>query len=132
MKSKAFYCEACGKPVALKASKCPHCGRLFDSVKCPKCAFSGKPELFTDGCPSCGYLQKVPRGVSDEAAFSEIEKGLITPETDGVALEVARHGAERKAKKKRRSRQLPIWAYGLLTGVVLVLLVIMIIVYIGL
>ena len=132
-----FFCEACGKPVALKASKCPHCGRLFDSVKCPKCSFSGRPELFTDGCPSCGYLKRSGRAAAAsaeerEAAFAEIEDGLVSPETEGLTLGLDRQGSSGPEKKSRRSNHLPNWAYTLLTAVLVVLLIVFVIVYIRL
>ena len=34
---------------------CPYCGRIFTSVLCPKCGFSGDPERFRTGCPVCGH-----------------------------------------------------------------------------
>ena len=53
---KRFYCADCGEPVPEKARKCTHCGSIFTAVRCPKCSFEGKGELFESGCPACGYL----------------------------------------------------------------------------
>ena len=50
-----FFCDNCGTKVKKDSVRCPKCGRYFRSVKCPECGFAGNPELFTDGCPSCGY-----------------------------------------------------------------------------
>ncbi len=124
-----FFCEACGKAVALKASKCPHCGRIFDAVKCPKCSFSGRPELFTDGCPSCGYLKRDGRDSARvDAAFVEIEGGLVSPDAEGLALGAT--GQAPGGRRKRAAKLLPVWAYVLLTATLMVVLVVlMIIVY---
>ena len=58
--ARSFYCNHCGKKVTARADKCPSCGRLFGAVLCPRCGFSGEGELFTHGCPACGYLEETP------------------------------------------------------------------------
>ncbi len=50
-----FFCDNCGTQVDRNQLRCPHCGRYFKSVKCPNCGLAGSPDLFVDGCPSCGY-----------------------------------------------------------------------------
>ena len=50
-----FFCESCGAEVSRSAKNCPGCGRSFASVRCPACDFTGNEELFTGGCPVCGY-----------------------------------------------------------------------------
>jgi hypothetical protein len=50
-----FFCEHCGAEVPKDAKHCPQCGRSFASVLCPSCGFAGNPDLFTGGCPVCGY-----------------------------------------------------------------------------
>jgi Primosomal protein N'' (replication factor Y) - superfamily II helicase len=55
VKEPRFYCEHCGVEVRRNAKVCPHCGHFFSSVKCPKCGYSGGPDDFDFGCPSCGY-----------------------------------------------------------------------------
>ncbi|HON89096.1 MAG TPA: zinc-ribbon domain-containing protein [Spirochaetales bacterium] len=49
-----YYCQNCGKEVAAAAKRCPSCGRIFTSVLCPRCGFSGPEEIFVEGCPLCG------------------------------------------------------------------------------
>ena len=50
-----FYCESCNNLVEYDAEICPHCGKIFDAVKCPVCKHVGRAESFTKGCPKCGY-----------------------------------------------------------------------------
>lgn len=69
-RSPHFFCENCGTEVPRKAVRCPGCGRLFSSVRCPKCAFTGSEHLFSDGCPSCGYSSAGPDRATGERAGS--------------------------------------------------------------
>ena len=132
MKVKEFFCEECGKPVSLRASKCPHCGRVFDAVKCPKCSFTGRADLFSNGCPTCGYLRAergAERRADDEKAFASIEPGLVTPETDGAPIA----GVSRKVDKRGKTRrQIPSWIYTVISVGLLGLLIILLVVYIRL
>lgn len=57
-----FYCEYCQGEVRPKDKLCPHCGRFFTDVKCPRCEYTGNVREFINGCPSCGYLAS---GVED-------------------------------------------------------------------
>lgn len=50
-----FYCENCGNEVKQNSKLCPHCGKFFSSVRCPKCNYLGTTKDFTNGCPKCGY-----------------------------------------------------------------------------
>jgi len=50
-----FFCEHCGAEVKRNADRCSACGKFFSSVRCPKCGFVGAEDLFSDGCPVCGY-----------------------------------------------------------------------------
>jgi predicted RNA-binding Zn-ribbon protein involved in translation (DUF1610 family) len=50
-----FYCDTCGAEVPQDAKNCPKCDRIFASVRCPVCGFSGEIEQFAKGCPTCGY-----------------------------------------------------------------------------
>lgn len=50
-----FFCDHCGAEVPRNARRCPSCNRIFSSVLCPKCGFSGAERLFAAGCPVCGY-----------------------------------------------------------------------------
>ncbi len=53
-----FFCDNCGTQVDKNETRCPKCGRYFRSVKCPKCGTSGSPDMFVNGCPSCGYAEE--------------------------------------------------------------------------
>ena len=68
-----FFCDHCGKEVLLYRSTCPSCGRSFQAVQCPRCEFKGEPELFTAGCPACGYLssRRVEQGKKEAARDQE-------------------------------------------------------------
>ncbi|MCK4541213.1 MAG: hypothetical protein KAU17_03150 [Spirochaetales bacterium] len=83
MKTGVTYCDNCGLPVPLFAKRCPHCGRLFDAVRCPECGFNGEPSLFMKGCPSCGFLtnkgkaKKKGRGGSREQIFRKTLPPLV-------------------------------------------------------
>jgi uncharacterized membrane protein YvbJ len=50
-----FFCDNCGYEVGHNEKACPHCGRLFISVRCPICDYSGEEKRFANGCPLCGY-----------------------------------------------------------------------------
>jgi hypothetical protein len=55
MKKPHYFCDFCGKEVPGEAKLCPHCGRFFTSVRCPRCGFTATAAKFKFGCPSCGY-----------------------------------------------------------------------------
>jgi uncharacterized membrane protein YvbJ len=50
-----YFCDNCGTEVFSDDRACPYCGRLFVSVRCPKCGYSGEDKRFENGCPLCGY-----------------------------------------------------------------------------
>jgi len=52
-----YFCEGCGKEVPRNSRRCPHCGKFFSSVQCPRCGHQGEGRTFDAGCPSCGYLR---------------------------------------------------------------------------
>jgi hypothetical protein len=52
-----YFCEDCGKEVPRNSRRCPHCGKYFTSVQCPRCGHQGEGRTFEAGCPSCGYLR---------------------------------------------------------------------------
>jgi len=54
-KKPRFFCDNCSTEVGHNVKACPTCGRLFASVRCPSCNFVGNDDIFTDGCPVCGY-----------------------------------------------------------------------------
>ena len=106
MSDPHFYCENCGDTVSLKADSCPSCGRRFDAVKCPECGFSGKAALFSDGCPTCGYLSSLT-SISSNPALGAME---IDPSAN---FEVS--GTGRRSGSRGNKRLLPAWAYTAIT-----------------
>ncbi|MAG14016.1 MAG: hypothetical protein CMN78_05415 [Spirochaetales bacterium] len=122
MKERSFYCEDCGKPVSLRSEKCPSCGKQFDAVKCPVCEFLGSATVFSDGCPSCGYLSssnKIKGGGLVEVSLEEGTKGAQLPD-------------ELPPKPAPKKRSLPGWAYTLISVVLLGFLVILLVLYLQL
>jgi ssDNA-binding Zn-finger/Zn-ribbon topoisomerase 1 len=87
MNNPHFFCENCGVKVPLRAKQCPRCGRLFQSVRCPSCGFTGEEALFTRGCPVCGYT------VSGESGWS------------------AKGGGRQNKGKWAAAGTLPLWIY---------------------
>ena len=73
-KKREFVCQNCGKTVPANKDKCPHCGRFFKGVRCPKCFYVGETEDFTKGCPSCGYL-----GDESENNISDLKENTKKP-----------------------------------------------------
>ena len=118
MKEPSFYCESCGKPVALRANSCPSCGKSFEAVKCPECGFTGKSALFADGCPSCGYLSKLTSvGVP----------GIVEISLDDAG------GARRREPTQANTRGgLPRWVYTLITVGLLGVLAVLLMIYLQL
>ncbi len=60
-----FYCEHCGRTVSSKDVLCPHCGKLFSAVRCPKCSYTGRSDEFKFGCPVCGFAGKGKNNVME-------------------------------------------------------------------
>jgi len=94
-----FFCENCGAEVPRDEEKCPECGRVFASVRCPACSFVGQVAQFKDGCPVCGYSAAGPS-----------------------ANPISKAKAKTKRKKKPPKNQypaasLPFWVY-VLTGAI--------------
>lgn len=50
-----YFCENCSHEVQANARFCPHCGKFFSSVRCPKCGQLGTVKDFKNGCPKCHY-----------------------------------------------------------------------------
>jgi predicted RNA-binding Zn-ribbon protein involved in translation (DUF1610 family) len=117
MKAPSFYCENCGNPVSLKASSCPSCGREFESVKCPECGFTGRAALFSDGCPSCGYM----------SSFGSSGRGVMEVDLDRE-LTVEPPEEERHTSR----RVLPAWAYTLITLGLIGALIALLVIYLNL
>ncbi|EFW39430.1 double zinc ribbon domain-containing protein [Treponema phagedenis] len=85
-KVPVFFCENCGGTVRRDTKVCPHCGRFFASVRCPRCNYTGNADEFREGCPSCGY------------AFPQ-EKKIQKP----------KYRARKRGKESQDS--LPFWIY---------------------
>ncbi len=103
---KRFYCADCGEEVSDKARKCPHCGSIFTAVRCPQCLFEGKAELFSSGCPVCGYMEKPAEQRSDASTKQ--------PET----------------KSKRTATAISPW-FARIAGIVLLLLIVLLMYLLG-
>ncbi len=71
-----YFCEGCGKEVPRNSRRCPHCGKFFSSVQCPRCGHQGEGRTFEAGCPSCGYLRFPEPSVS---RFSARGTGTRSP-----------------------------------------------------
>ncbi|MDR0322171.1 MAG: zinc ribbon domain-containing protein [Treponema sp.] len=54
-KKPRFFCDNCGYEVGSEVRNCPYCGRIFASIRCPICDYSGPDKMFQNGCPMCGY-----------------------------------------------------------------------------
>ena len=75
-----FFCEHCGKEVSRSDEKCPSCGRFFASVRCPKCGFVGSQNLFSSGCPVCGYsAPRTPDGIGEDGPDGSPSKRAAIP-----------------------------------------------------
>ena len=53
-KEAKYFCEFCDTEVEEDAKECPKCGRVFSSVVCSSCGYSGAGSEFVRGCPKCG------------------------------------------------------------------------------
>ena len=92
-----FYCESCNNLVDYDAEVCPHCGKLFDAVKCPVCKHIGRVESFIKGCPKCGYC--APN--MDQFVQSAQKGGSGFPSED---------------REKPKTSLMPSWAYYAVAG----------------
>jgi len=59
-KKPRFFCDNCGYEVGDEVKNCPYCGRIFASIRCPACGYSGSDRMFKNGCPMCGYSAAPP------------------------------------------------------------------------
>lgn len=94
-RSPKFFCEHCGAEVGRVEKACKRCGRFFSNVRCPSCGYTGREELFVEGCPVCGY-SSVPeasprRGSSDAQAAQPLPLWvyLLTLAALAIALAAA-------------------------------------------
>ncbi|MGL1891735.1 MAG: hypothetical protein OCD02_08910 [Spirochaetaceae bacterium] len=73
---KKFYCQDCGSEVSLNSESCPSCNKIFGSVLCPKCEYSGASYKFENGCPKCGYLKN--RDVLNKKVKTKMSTKIFT------------------------------------------------------
>ena len=76
-KNPRFFCDNCGTEVGSEIKACPYCGRVFASVRCPSCGFSGPDNIFENGCPNCGYSSsktKTPKIIKAKPQVKEPPK----------------------------------------------------------
>ncbi|MCL2792392.1 MAG: hypothetical protein FWD87_04805 [Spirochaetaceae bacterium] len=95
---REFVCQNCGKTVPASRGKCPHCGRFFKGVRCPKCFYVGESDDFLKGCPSCGYLEDEMNNANSSEA----------------------------KKKDKNSSRLPLWFLLLSSGFLVIIIIIII------
>jgi hypothetical protein len=122
MKKHLFFCEHCGTPVPIRAKTCPHCGRYFNAVKCPRCSFVGSPGLFEDGCPQCGYLSDNKDTGSSRAdnRFQDITDHFVKEHSEVV---------EETEKPEKPGRDFPSWLYWVIGLGLLGLIIVFIILF---
>jgi len=121
-----FYCENCGNDVPFNAKVCPSCGKVFSAVKCPVCLFEGKPGVFLQGCPECGYMSPQIEGLSLQAGRHSDARSYKHSEAASANKKVRR---SRKKPNREKSTLLPRWLY---SGGIILLLVILLILLIAL
>lgn len=73
---KNFYCQYCGASVSIDCNSCPNCKKVFESILCPKCLYSGSSIEFRNGCPSCGYLKVEKEMVENSKTFKKSKFNL--------------------------------------------------------
>lgn len=109
-----IQCPNCGGMISNKARSCVKCGFRLENEKitmqrrCEDCG-SVIPEE-AKACPVCGCP------VSNEAENEELEKTLVSENTDSQSLEITQTPIP--SKRKRRGKRLPV-----LIGIVVFLLV---------
>lgn len=99
-----YFCENCGKEVAANARFCPHCGRFFSAVRCPKCDYSGAVTAFKKGCPRCHYA------MTHEDIYGKAEDvpSVINKKNHFYI----KHPKQRNNKPKESfSNDAPVWLY---------------------
>ena len=106
-KSAKYYCENCGEEVAANARFCPHCGRFFSAVRCPKCGYMGAVTAFKDGCPKCHYAMTPDDIFGTSTNLSESKKN------DKSNKQQRKKKKEKKIKHNSdvRNDDVPVWLY---------------------
>jgi len=107
-KQPKFFCENCNAEVRRDAMICPYCGRFFASVRCPSCGFTGTHKEFKDGCPSCGY------------AFTPDAQENKKSKTKKKKFHIVRYTGH-KDDIRTDTDPLPLWIYGLVLSLCVIL-----------
>lgn len=105
-KKPKFFCQYCDAEVHQNAKQCRNCGRFFASVNCASCGFVGESELFTNGCPVCGYAG------SDKEKKNKPKYNI-------------KKGIKIKFSREFSNDPLPLWMFLVPTIVLIILLVIL-------
>ena len=121
-----FYCENCGSDVPFNAEICPSCGKVFSAVKCPVCLFEGKPGVFLEGCPKCGYMSPQMDGLSSQSGRHSDARSYR--HSDAASGNKKGYRARKKSNREK-PRLLPRWVY---SGGIMLLLVILLILLVAL
>lgn len=93
IKKPRFFCQFCDSEVEQFSRQCKNCGRFFTSVNCANCGFVGESNLFSAGCPICGYA-----GTSLDPKKTEKHKDSHFSKSK-----------KQKKSKKINNDPLPIW-----------------------
>ena len=80
-----YFCEACGAQVDKWDIQCPHCGKQFDSIKCPQCGHSGHAQEFSNGCPSCGFMSEEQKALAVRKKTGTLSRSLTLPQPQTVS-----------------------------------------------
>jgi uncharacterized membrane protein YvbJ len=103
-KTPRYFCDNCNTEVFSTDRACPNCGRLFVSVRCPNCGYSGEDKRFENGCPLCGY--------SDPNAGKEKKTVIKKPK-------------KKKPKAYHHHEPLPAWGYIVMAAALFILVMLL-------
>ena len=78
-KEAKYFCEFCDTEVEEDAKECPKCGRVFSSVVCSSCGYSGAGSEFVRGCPKCGYSEQPKKNRTSVVMGNYKRKHTIIP-----------------------------------------------------
>ncbi|MFQ3621621.1 MAG: zinc ribbon domain-containing protein [Spirochaetales bacterium] len=120
-----FFCEHCKNEVSARDKVCPHCGRFFSEVRCPKCGFTGEGKLFFDGCPNCGYLSSKFKDFSGGSGLELVDLRAIESKEDGLSFSYPR-------KEGKKGKNLSLWSFLVITITLAVILGMLVYLFISL
>ncbi len=110
IKKAKYFCENCGTEVGAKAKFCPHCGKFFAAVRCPKCAFTGTVNDFKSGCPVCHYAMTKEDiyGKEDNEGTLDGRKHKLSRKSKR-SIKKAFDSYESKSQKNKTNQDSPTW-----------------------